>query len=163
MRLTRNGKVPYHIIAPFEQVSHLKAFILPANNRSYILVREVVQCASVSQWFVQARTGLHVATKEVAVKLLLTRGQIHRRHGVGSPSRPSRSVEECGASVNSQEISGVDAGRNPQEYNNVVELQLRSASTNWKLNRHWLGTYSTLMAIDGLRCIRPGSIVGTIG
>lgn len=89
MRLTRNGKVPYHIITPFEQVPHLKAFILPANNRSYILVREVVQRASVSQWFVQTRTGLHIATKEVAVKLLLARGQIHRRHDVGLPSKPS--------------------------------------------------------------------------
>lgn len=89
MRLTRDGKVPYHIITPFEQVSHLKAFVLPANNRSHILVREVVQRAGVSQWFEQARTGLRVATKELAVKLLLTRGKVHRRHDVGLWSRAS--------------------------------------------------------------------------
>lgn len=125
-------------------------------------MREVVQRASVSQWFVQTGTGLHIATKEVAIKLLLARGQIHRRHGVASPSKPSGWVEKCDAIINSQEISGVDAGRNPQEYN-IGEPQPRSASSNWKLNRHWLGTYSTLMAIDGLRFVQPGSIVGTVG
>lgn len=80
-------------------------------------MREVVQRASVSQWFVQTGTGLHIATKEVAVKLLLARGQIHRRHGVASPAKPSGWVEKCDAIINSQEISGVDAGGNPQEYN----------------------------------------------
>lgn len=89
MRLTRDGKVPYHIIAPFEQVSHLKTFILPANDGSNILVREVVQRAGVSQWFEQTRTGLRVATKELAVQLLLTRGEVHRRHDVGLSSRAS--------------------------------------------------------------------------
>lgn len=73
-RLTRDSKVPYHIITPFEQVSHLKAFVLPAYDRSHILMREIVQRARVSQWFEQARTSLRVATKKVAVKLLLTRG-----------------------------------------------------------------------------------------
>lgn len=45
----------------------------------------------------------------------------------------------------------------------LVNHSLSSASSNWKLNRHWLGTYPTLMAIDGLRCVQPGSIVGTVG
>lgn len=74
MRLTRDSKVPYHIITPFEQVSHLKTFVLAANNGSHILVREFVQRAGVSQGFKQARTRLHVATKELAAKLLLTPG-----------------------------------------------------------------------------------------
>lgn len=90
MRLTRDGKVPYHIITPFEQVSHLKAFVLPANDGSHILVREVVQRAGVSQWFEQTRTGLRIATKELAVKLLLTRGKVNRRHDVGLSSRPRK-------------------------------------------------------------------------
>lgn len=76
MMLTCDSKVSYHVIAPSEQVSHLKAFILPTNNRGHILVREVVQGAGVSQWSQQTRTCLRVAAKYVAVKLLLARGQI---------------------------------------------------------------------------------------
>lgn len=89
MSLTRDSKVPYHIITPFEQVSHLKAFILPATDGSHILVRKFVQRAGVSQWFKQARTGLRVATKELAVKLLLTPGQVHGRHDAGFLSKAS--------------------------------------------------------------------------
>lgn len=89
---TRDSKVPYHIIPPSEQVSHLEAFILPANNGGHILVREVVQSASISQWSQQTRTGLRVATKYVAFKLLLARGQIQRRHGVYLPAREKCSI-----------------------------------------------------------------------
>lgn len=102
MRLTRDSKVPYHIITPSEQVSHLEAFVLPANDGRHILVRELVQRAGVSEWFEQARTGLRVATKELAAKLLLTRGQIHRGHGVRFSSK--------GFVLEKQEI-GIDAGR----------------------------------------------------
>lgn len=109
MRLTRDSQVPYHVIAPLEQVSDLKAFVLPANNRSYILVREVVQRARVFQWFQQTRTGLRVTTKEVAVKLLFTRGQIHRRHDVVLAVRGFRTGRKDSARINRQEL-GVNAG-----------------------------------------------------
>lgn len=94
MVLTSDSEVPYHIITPFEQVSHLKALVLSANNGGHILVREVVQSAGISKWFEQTRTGLRIATKELAVKLLLTRGQIHRRHDVGLRSKAPGSVVE---------------------------------------------------------------------
>lgn len=90
--LTRDGEVPDHVIAPSEQVSNLEAFILPADNRGHILVREVVQSAGVSQWSQQTRTGLRVAAKYVAAKLLLARGQIQRRHSVYFPTRKEGSI-----------------------------------------------------------------------
>lgn len=61
---------------------------------------------------------------------------------------------------NQQTKTGINAGSYPKE---SVELRLQGTSSRWKFNRHWLGTYSTLMANGGLRCARPGLTAGIIG
>lgn len=83
VKLTRNSKISNHIIAPFEEISHLEAFVLAPNHWGNILVGEFVQCASVLQRLQQTRTGLGVAAKELAVRLSLARGQLYRRHDIG--------------------------------------------------------------------------------
>lgn len=54
----------------------------------------------------------------------------------------------------------MNAGRYSED---LVELPFRSANSHWKLNRHWLGTYSTLTTNGGLRCVRTVSTIGMIG
>lgn len=138
----------------------MKTLVLPANDGGHILVGKVVQRAGVSQWFKQTRTGLRVTTKELAVKLLLTRGQVHRRHDVVLAVKGFGAGRKSSAIINRQEVVLMLECRYSEDY---VELSFRSASSHWQLNRHWLGTYSTLTAKDGLRCVGPGSIAGTIG
>lgn len=82
-------------------------------------MREVVQRAGISQWLQETRTGLCIATKELAVKLLLTQGQIHRRHDVGLLSSKNTLVTRRGRGKRCSyewKGNGIDDGRYPWDY-----------------------------------------------
>lgn len=79
--LTCHGKISDHFIPPFEQISHLKTFILTAQDGGEILALEAVQRARVFEGLLQTRAGLDVAAKVLAVERLLTCGEFDGRHG----------------------------------------------------------------------------------
>lgn len=82
LSLTCHGKVSNHVITPLEEVPHLQALVLAAQDGREILVGEPVQRARVLEGLLQTCAGLDVAAQELtaSVERLLVWGEVHGWH-----------------------------------------------------------------------------------